>query len=325
MHAIRFHNLGEPDVLKLETLDQPTPRVGELLIKMEAAGLNFSDILVRRGMYPEPAVLPHTPGSEVAGEVVGVGAGVEAFAVGDRVAGVSPWRSGGYAEYAILPADVAASIPSGVTAAQAIAASNQGATAYHLLTTMAALAPGKSVLVSAAGGGVGGLIIQLAKRLGAGTVIGLASTGAKRAAALASGADFAIDPHASGWADEVRAQLPHGVDIFLDSVGGEVFETAVGLLGPFGRAVAYGLASGQQVPVMPMALLQHCHGVAGFHLDAVMAREGVMAETLGRLYAMVASGELTPRIAKSFTLAEAAAAHAFMESRQADGKIVLVP
>jgi NADPH2:quinone reductase len=325
MRSVRFHELGEPNVLRLEEVDVPTPSAGDLLIKVEAAGLNFSDVGKRRGLYLEPTPLPFTPGSEVCGEVVATGPEVGRFRVGDRVAGVSPWRSGGYAEFAVLPEAVAAIVPTGISAEDVVAVSNQGATAVHLLTTMTRIEKGETVLVSAAGGGVGGLILQLAKLYGARTVIGLASTEAKRAAATADGADQVFDPNDPDWPKQAAIAMGGGADVFLDSVGGELFEAGVGLLGPFARAVAYGLASGRPAPVVPVALMRRCAWVAGFHLDRVMGLPGVMGATLAELYALVAAGTLKPRIAARFALEEAVAAHELMESRNAVGKIIIHP
>ncbi|MCA3727562.1 MAG: zinc-binding dehydrogenase [Phenylobacterium sp.] len=325
MKTVRFHELGPANVLRLEEVDAPTPGPGDLLVKVEAAGLNFSDIGKRLGRYLEPTPLPFTPGSEVCGEVVAVGPGVSGRRVGDRVAGVSPSRSGGYAEYALLPDHVAAIVPSTVSAEDALAVSNQGATAFHLLTTMARMAKGESVLVSAAGGGCGGLILQLARRFGAGMLIGLASTEAKREAAKADGANLVFDPADPDWPKEVADQLNGGVDIFLDSMGGELYESGLGLLGPFGRAVTYGLASGRPSPVIPLTLMRRCASVSGFHLDLIMERPGVMSQTLSDLYGLVAEGALKPRIAASFALKDAVAAHEFMESRAAVGKIIIRP
>ena len=325
MRSVRFHELGPASVLRLEEVDAPTPGSGDLLVRVEAAGLNFSDIGKRIGQYLEPTPLPFTPGSEVCGEVVAVGPEVRRFRVGDRVAGVSPWRSGGYAEFAILPERVAAAVPLVVAAENAVAVSNQGATAFHLLTTMARMAKGESALVSAAGGGCGGLILQLARRSGAGTLIGLASTEAKRAAALEDGADFVFDPADPEWPRQAAERVPGGVDVFLDSVGGELYESGLGLLGPFGRAVTYGLASGRPTPVIPLMLMRRCASVAGFHLDLVMDRPGLMSQTLSDLYDRVAQGALKPRIAARFALKDAVAAHEFMESRAAIGKIIIRP
>jgi NADPH2:quinone reductase len=326
MKAIRFHELGGPEVLRLEEVPDPTPGPGELLLKVAAAGLNFSDIAKRTGRYLEPTPLPFTPGSEVAGTVVAVGAGVTRFAVGDSATGILPDRSGGYAELAVLPEAQAVGIPNGLSATLAVAVPNQGATAISLLTLMARLAPGESVLVSAAAGGVGGWIVSLARALGAGRIIALASSDAKRAETLRLGADVSLDPADPDWPAQARAATGgRGVDVFPDSVGGAVFRGGLAALAPFGRAVVYGLASGERVDVAPVTLMRPCQTVGGFHLDAVMADPPRMRAILDDLFARVARGEVSPRIDRVFPLTQAVEAQAWLASRKAMGKIVLTP
>ena len=326
MKAVRFHELGGPDVLCYEDVPDPTPGRGQLLLKVEAAGLNFSDIAKRTGRYLEPTPMPFTPGSEAAGTVQAVGEGVTRFAIGDRVAGIFPDRSGGYAELAVMPEDQAVRIPAGLSAIEAVAVPNQGATAMSLLTLMARLRPGESVLVSAAAGGVGGWIIGLARALGAGPIVALTSTAAKRTEALRLGADTALDPADGGWPEAVRAATGGvGCDVFLDSVGGDVFRGGMKALAPFGRAVVYGVASGERVDVMPVTLMRPCQMVGGFHLDTVMARPVQMRVMLDDLFARVARGEIRPRVDRVFSLNEPAAAQIYLASREAMGKIVITP
>jgi len=326
MKAVRFHELGGPEVLKYEDAPDPMPGPGEVLLKVEAAGLNFSDIAKRLGRYLEPTPLPFTPGSEAAGTVLAVGEGVNRIVVGDRVTGVFPTRSGGYAELAVMPEAQAVKIPSGLSAVDAVAVPNQGATAMSLLSLMARLAPGESVLVSAAAGGVGGWIIALARAQGAGRIVALTSTPAKRAETLRLGADTALDPAEPAWSEAVRAATGGaGADVFLDSVGGAVFRGGMQALAPFGRAVVYGLASGERVDVTPVTLMRPCQMVGGFHLDTVMARPERMRAMLDDLFARAARGEIEPRIARVFPLNEPAAAQTYLASREAMGKIVIVP
>ncbi len=326
MKAVRFHELGGPEVLRFEELADPVPGPGELLLKVEAAGLNFSDIAKRTGRYLEPTPLPFTPGSEAAGTVVAVGAGVSRFAVGDRATGIFPDRSGGYAELAVMPEAQAVAIPAGLTATLAVAVPNQGATAMSLLTLMARLAPGESVLVSAAAGGVGGWLVALARALDAGRIVALASSEAKRAETLRLGADVAIDPADPDWPAQARAATGgRGVDVFVDSVGGAVFRGGMSALAPFGRAIVYGLASGERVDVAPVTLMRSCQSVGGFHLDTVMADPPRMRTMLDDLFARVARGEITPRIDRVFALSEAVEAQTWLGSRQAMGKIVITP
>lgn len=326
MKAVRFHELGGPEVLQYEDAPDPTLGPGQLLLRVEAGGLNFSDIAKRTGRYLEPTPLPFTPGSEAAGVVLAIGAGVARIAVGDRVAGIFPDRSGGYAELAVMPEDQAVKIPAGLSAIEAVAVPNQGATAMSLLTLVGRLAPGESVLVSAASGGVGGWIITLARALGAGTIVALTSTSEKRAEALRLGADIALDPADPAWPEAARAATGGvGCDVFLDSVGGDIFRGGMKALAQFGRAVVYGLASGERVDVTPVTLMRPCQMVGGFHLDTVMARPVQMRAMLDDLFARVASGQIKPRIARVFALSEPAAAQIHLASREAMGKIVITP
>lgn len=326
MRAVRFHELGGPEVLRLETVPDPSPGPGEVLLRIEAAGLNFSDLAKRHGRYLEPTPLPFTPGSEAAGTVVAVGPGVTRLRAGERVTGVFPDRSGGYAELAVMPEAQAVAIPDGLSSVEAVAVPNQGATAMSLLTLMARLGEGESVLASAAAGGVGGWIVELARALGAGAVFALASSEAKRAEALRLGADLALDPADPRWPEAVReASGGRGADVFLDSVGGEVFRGGMRALAPFGRAVVYGLASGERVEVQPVTLMRPCQSVGAFHLDTVMADAPRMRAMVADLLDRAARGEIRPRIDRVFPLAEAAAAQIRLASRQGMGKIVITP
>ena len=326
MKAVRFHELGGPEVLRYEDAPDPAPGPGQLLLKVEAAGLNFSDIAKRTGRYLEPTPLPFTPGSEAAGTIVAVGEGVSRLSVGDRVTGIFPDRSGGYAELAVMPEAQAVRIPDGLSSIEAVAVPNQGATAMSLLTLMARLRPGQSVLVSAAAGGVGGWIITLARALGAGRIVALTSTPAKRDEAVRLGADAALDPADPAWPEAAReATGAGGADIFLDSVGGDVFRGGMKALAPFGRAVVYGLASGVRVDLVPVTLMRPCQMVGGFHLDTVMADPPRMRAMLDDLFARVARGDLQPRIARVYPLSEPAAAQIYLASREATGKIVIRP
>ena len=325
MKAVRFHEIGGPEVLRFEDVADPVAGPGQILIRTEAAGLNFSDIAKRTGRYLEPTPLPFTPGSEAAGLVLAVGEGVSRLKVGDHVAGIFPDRSGGYAELAVMPEHQVVVIPEGLSAIDAVAVPNQGATAMSLLTLMAKILPGESLLVSAAAGGVGGWIITLARALGAGTIVALASTAAKRDETLRLGADVALDPADSAWPQAARAAAAGGCDVFLDSVGGAVFRGGMTALAPFGRAVVYGVASGERVDVMPVTLMRPCQMVGGFHLDTVMARPIQMRAILDDLFARVANGQIAPRIARVFPLDDPAGAQTYLASREAMGKIVITP
>jgi NADPH2:quinone reductase len=324
MRAGRVHVPGGLDAVVVEEVPIPRPGPGWVLVRMEAAGLNFSDTVRREDRY-RVTQFPFTFGSEAAGPIVALGEGVDGLALGDRVTGVIPGRGGGYADYVLMSAAHVVRIPDALSALEAVAVPNQGGTAWCLLHAMARLASGERVLVDAAGGGVGLWAIQVARNAGAGFIGALASTTEKRAAALAAGAHAAFDPADPAWPDQLRAQAG-GVDIFLDSVGGALFDQAFKLVGAFGRAVCYGLSSGQQVTVTPSAqLVFDCRTVSGLHMDAVMADPPRFRAILETLFAEIAAGRLVPKIAAVFPLAQAREAQAFLESRAAVGKVVLTP
>lgn len=325
MRAVRVHAPGGLETVVLDEVPIPTPRPGWVLVRMEAAGLNFSDTVRRRDRYGT-TTFPFTFGSEAAGLVVALGEGVQDFKVGDRVTGVIPGRGGGYADYVLMSAAHIVAIPPGMGGVEAVATPNQGATAWCLLHAMARLAPGERVLIDAAGGGVGLWAVQLAKAHGAGFIGAVTSGAEKQAAALAAGADAAMGPGDADWPERLGAAAGGGFDVFLDSVGGELFRKGFDLVKPFGRAVCYGLSSGEPVPISPSTqLVTTCRSVLGFHLDQVMADPPRFRAVLKGLFAEVAAGRATPHVARVFPLAEAREAQAFLESRAAIGKVVLIP
>ena len=324
MKAIRYERLGGPDVLALVDVAPPQPAAGEVLVEVEAAGVNFSDIGRRLGLYLDVTPLPFVPGSEIVGRVCALGSAVTSIAVGDRVAGVTASRSGGYAEYCTISADLVSRIEDGLDARQAVAVPNQGATALHLLETIAQVKQGQVVAVTAAAGGVGGLAVQLARHLGAGTVVALASSPRKLEHARGLGADVTVDITSAGLRDQLReATSGRGFDVVLDSVGGELGSALLDALAPFGRLVSFGVASGTPLSVASHRLMKRSVSVSGFHLDTVMAVPGRFSATLERLYGLVASGALTPHVGLEHPFECAADAHAAMESRTTMGKIVL--
>ena len=324
MKAIRYERLGGPEVLEFVEVATPDPAEGEVLVEVEAAGVNFSDIGRRRGLYLDATPLPFIPGSEIVGRVRALGTGVTTLAVGDRVAGVTATRAGGYAEFCAIAAGLVTRIADDLDASTAVAVPNQGATALHVLETMARLQAGDVVAVTAAAGGVGGLAVQLARALGASKVVALAGSSAKLAHARGLGADVAIDVTSAELRDELRdATRGRGFDVVLDSVGGEVASALFEALAPFGRLVSFGVASGAPLIVPSHAMMKRAVTVSGFHLDAIMAVPARFAATLDRLNALVESGKLVPHVGLEAPLAHAAEVHAAMESRATLGKLVL--
>lgn len=324
MKAIRYERLGGPEVLEFVDVATPEPAAGEVLVQVEAAGVNFSDVGRRLGLYLDATPLPFVPGSEIVGRVCALGSEVTSLAVGDRVAGVTASRSGGYAEYCTIAANLVTRIEDGLDARRAVAVPNQGATALHVLETMARLKQGDVVAVTAAAGGVGGLAVQLGRHLGAGTVVALASSPRKLEHARGLGADVTVDVTSAGLRDQLReATSGRGFDVVLDSVGSELASALLDALAPFGRLVSFGVASGTPLSVASHTMMKRSVSVSGFHLDAVMAVPGRFSATLERLYGLVASGALTPYVGLEVPLERAADAHAAMESRTTMGKIVL--
>ena len=220
MKAIQIHNTGGAEVLILRDVPEPTPGAGEVLIRVEAAGVNFWDIMWRRGEYDVATPLPFIPGAEVAGKVVAVGPGVTGFEVGTPVVSAPP--SGGYAQFVVAPIATTFPIPQMLSTVEVVSLMAQGLMGVLALRKSARLAPGESVLVEAAAGGVGSFVVQLAKLYGASKVIAAASSPEKRAIAEALGADASVDYTAPGWARVVRDLTDgRGVDVVLDLAGGE--------------------------------------------------------------------------------------------------------
>ena len=219
MKAIRLQRFGGPEELRVEEIGTPSPGQGEVLIQVHAAGINYSDLGLREGKYASGLTLPFTPGYEAAGEIVAVGPGVSEPAVGTRVVALLP-QQGAFAEFAVAPAAIVVPLPAELSYAQAVALPVQGTTALLALTVAARIAGGESVFVPAAAGGVGSQLVQLAKRLGAGTVIAGASTDSKRALAQRLGADAVVDYTRSGWAERVKeATGGRGADIVFEMIG----------------------------------------------------------------------------------------------------------
>jgi NADPH2:quinone reductase len=300
----------------------PEPGDGEVLVKVSRAGVNFADTHARENSYLARYELPLTPGAEVAGVVERDGAG---FRAGQRVVGLV--GSGGYAEYAVIPAAATFPLPDGVSDTQALALLVQGLTAWHLYRTSAKLAAGESVVVHAAAGGVGSLAVQLGHPFGAGRVIATASTEEKRALALELGADVAVDVRREDLADAlIEANGGERVDVVLEMAGGRLFDASMSALAAFGRLVTYGIASRTPNTVSTGALMGRSHAVVGFWLMHCMRRpQEMVAEPLRDLFARVAAGDLKVVEGTVYGLSEARRAHEDLQARRTSGKLVLDP
>jgi NADPH2:quinone reductase len=321
MKAIRFDAPGGPEVLRLAEVAKPVPASGQVLVRVEAAGLNFIDVYHRTGLYPLP--LPATPGLEGAGVVESLGPGATGFAVGDRVA----WSNalGSYAQELAVPGERLVKIPSGVESRTAAALMLQGMTAHYLVETVYPLSPGKSCIVHAAAGGVGLLLVQMAKRKGA-RVFATVSTEEKAALARKAGADRVILYSQQDFAAEVKKGTDgQGVDVVYDSVGQATFEKSVACLAPRGMMVLFGQSSGVVSPVPPSILAKGSLFLTRPTLFDYVADRASLEWRAGEVLGQVAAGQLQVRIGRTFPLAEAGEAHRALESRQTTGKVLLLP
>lgn len=322
MKAIRIHEYGSPEVLQYEEIPLPEPAEGEVRVKIEAAGVNFIDIYHRIGSYPGDR--PFTPGMEGAGIVDKVGPGVTGLGAGDRVGYMM--HRGTYADYAIAPAQKLVPVPDAISSQQAAAALLQGATAHYLTYSTYPLSEGETALVHAAAGGVGLLLVQVAKLCGA-RVIGTCSTEEKAALAREAGADEVIRYTEVDFEAAVRNLTGgRGVDVVYDSVGKTTFQKSLNCLRPRGYLVLFGQSSGPVEPLDPQVLNQKGSlFLTRPTLGHYVADRQELLERTGDLFRWMAAGQLQVRIDRSFPLAEAAEAHRYMEARKTKGKLLLIP
>ena len=322
MKAVRVDQPGEAEAMRLVEVPEPRPREGEVLVRAEAAGVNFIDVYHRSGAYP--LTFPLIPGQEAAGTVIEVGAGVTEFAVGDRVAFSS--GSATYAEFVSIPAARVVPVPDGVTTRQAAAVMLQGITAHYLSTATYALQAGDTCLVHAAAGGVGLLLCQMAKNRGA-RVFGTVSTDEKARLAREAGADQTIHYTTEDFVAEVRRLTAGaGVNVVYAGVGRDTFEKSLDSLAVRGTLVLFGQSSGAVPPFDPQVLnrkgsLYLTRPTIGHY---TRTREELVkrgSEVLG----WVAARKLSVRIFRELPLAEAPEAHRLLVSRRTTGKLLLIP
>jgi NADPH2:quinone reductase len=322
MKAIRVQHTGGPEVMEVVEVPVPQTKPTEALVKVTVAGVNSIDGHFRDGSLRTP--LPFVPGQEGAGVVSAVGSQAKSVKVGDRVA----WSGalGSYAEYVVAAADSLVPLPANLSDQQAAAAMMQGLTAHYLANDAHKLKAGETALVHAAAGGVGLLLVQMARAIGA-RVIGTASNEEKAALARDAGADEVIVFVRQDFEAEVkRLTGGKGVDVVYDGVGKATFEKNLNVMRPRGMLVIYGMSSGPVPPVDPAKLSEkgslYMARTTLAHFTAT--REELLART-GALFAMIADGRLKVKIAKTYPLAEAAQAHRDMEGRQMTGKMLLIP
>ncbi|ANK75246.1 MULTISPECIES: quinone oxidoreductase [Ensifer] len=323
MKAIRVHQHGGPDVLAYENFELGEPGPGEVRVRNRAIGVNFVDIYLRSGAYPPPQ-LPFIPGKEGAGEVVSVGPDVEGFKPGDRVAYAE--ALGAYAEEHNVPARVLVHLPEDIDFETGAAMMLKGLTAQYLLRRTFRVEAGHTLLVHAAAGGVGLILTQWAKHLGA-KVIGTVGSPEKAELARANGADYVIDYGKENFATRVlEITEGEGVDVVYDSIGKATFEGSLDSLRPFGHFVSFGAASGSIPPFDITTLAQKGSLYATWPLlpAHLSRREDVLAMSKD-LFDVVARGAVNIRVHARLPLAEAAEAHRRLEGRQTTGALVLLP
>jgi NADPH2:quinone reductase len=320
MRAIRVHAFGGPEALSLEDVPAPVPGEGQALVQVAAAGVNFIDVYQRTGLYPNP--LPFGLGLEGAGVVERVGPGVADLAPGDRVAWAS--GAGSYAEEVVVAAERLVPVPAGVPLETAAASMLQGMTADYLVRATFPLGPGKTALLHAAAGGVGLLLCQMARALGA-RVIGTASSDEKCALARAAGAEHVIRYDREDFAAEARRWTGgRGVDVVYDSVGATTWRGSLDALASRGTAVFFGQSSGRVPPLELLELMKRgsLYATRCALADYTSTREELL-ERAGRVLDAVAAGRLSVRIGAEFPLSRAADAHRALERRATSGKVLL--
>lgn len=322
-NAIRIHETGGPEVLRWEAVTVGEPGPDQVLLRQTACGLNYIDVYQRQGLYP-PGPLPAVLGMEAAGVVEAVGDAVTAFTVGDRVA--YPMNQGAYAEARLIAADRLVKLPDTISERQAAAIMLKGLTAHYLLFRSYAVKPGDGILVYAAAGGVGLLLCQWAKHLGA-TVIGCVGSEAKAELARANGCDHVILYRDEDIAARTRELTDGaGVAAVYDSVGKATFEASLDALQPFGVLVSYGNASGPVAPFSPAILApKGSLYVTRPTLATHIATRALLDEGAERLFGAVTDGLLHVQINQTYPLAETAQAHRDLEARNTTGSTVLLP
>ena len=320
--AIRIHANGGPEVMKWEDIPTPDPGPNEALIKQEAVGLNYIDVYFRTGLYKAPS-MPLIIGQEGAGVVQAIGSGVTDVAVGDRVAYAG--SLGGYATHRVIPADRLVKLPAAIDFNTGAAMMLQGMTAQYLLRRTYHVNPGDPIVVHAAAGGVGLILCQWAKHLGA-TVIGVVSSEEKAELARAHGAHHTVVGYSSLVADVKRITGGGMVPVVYDSIGKDTFMTSLDCLAPWGMMVCYGNASGPVPPVdIGILAAKGSLFLTRPSLATYTAKVADLRKVSADLFDVVASGAVKIQVNQTYPLKDAAAAHIALEARKTTGSTVLVP
>lgn len=337
MKAAVVTRYGGPEVLELREVPVPTLAAGQILVRVRAIGLNFADVFGRLGVYPNTPPPPFVPGLEFAGDVAAVAPDVSKFRGRERVMGYS--RLGSHAEYVALGAHYAMPIPGAMSYEEAASFLATGMSAYHGLVRLACLRKGEKLLLHAAAGGVGLAALQIARRIGA-EVFATAGTDEKIEIARRYGADHAVNYREVDFAGEVtRLTAGYGVDVVMDSVGGDVFRKGWKLLAEMGRYVLFGVSSvtgkgainrikaaaafSVMRPIFPPSLMSANKGIFGFNLGTLTRKETYFGEAAREILRYYDEGVLRPVIGRRFSFDEIVEAHAFLQTRQSTGKVVV--
>jgi NADPH2:quinone reductase len=330
MKAVQYERFGGPEVLQYVDIPDPIPQSGQVLVQTVGIGVNFPDIRERMGIYNRSetrvggVTLPNISGLAVTGRVVSVGDDVDPTFLGQQV--VAMLKIGGYAQFAVAEASLTVPVPDHVDLFEMAGIAAQGVCAYLLLQASTKLRSGESILVHGAAGGVGGIAIQIAKALGASPIIGTASTQERRDFVQSLGADAAIGYDDPGWPEQVLELTDgRGVDVLIESIGGDIFEQNFGALADFGRYLLLGSTRGPGDPVASRRLMTHSQALIGFYLPVFYSRPDLIARALDFLARELAAKRLAPMVERVLPLREAADAQRLLENRSVHGVLVLDP
>ncbi|MGA7397095.1 MAG: NADPH:quinone oxidoreductase family protein [Solirubrobacterales bacterium] len=314
MKAVQIEEFGGPEVMQLVDLPEPQPGPGEQLVRISRTGVNFADTHATSNNYIAKQQLPYIPGVELVGTT----------ADGRRVAAVVP--SGAYAEAVAVAESALVPIPDGVDDEQAAGLLIQGLTADAILRISANMQPGESVVINAAAGGTGSLAVQVARLMGAGRIIAMASTEEKRQLTIDLGADVAIDSRSKDiGADVLEANGGKEVDVVLEMAGGQAFDQLLRSLAPFGRLVVFGIASGEGNTVRSGHLMKNSRSVTGFWINHLLARPDLARQGAEHVLSAAADGKLRTVLGGTHSLSDARKVHEDMAARRTVGKILLHP
>ena len=314
MRAIQITEFGGPEVLELVDIPKPVAGPGELLVRISRTGVNFADTHATRDDYLARQSLPLIPGAELVGTTED----------GRRVAAIVP--DGAYAEYICVPESSLVPVPDEVDDEQAAGLLIQGLTADAILRISAGIKPGESVAVNAAAGGTGSLALQIARSIGVGRLIAMASSPEKRELTVELGADIAVDSRSGSLKEDlIAANEGRLVDVILEMAGGEAFEQCLSALAPFGRLVTFGIASSEENRVRTGSLMRHSRAVIGFWITHLLARPDLVKPGLERVLGAAADGQLRTVTGGTYPLEEAAEVHRALAARRTIGKILLDP